>query len=115
MNIRITIEGVDRRDIDALLNIPNQLERNERLLRRILDKENQQMASTQQLLAAVSAQTTVIASVGEFISTLKAELLAQGVAQADIDAAFEGVNANTTTAALFVNTPTPAPEPVPEP
>lgn len=73
------------------------------------------MASTAELLAAVSAQTTVIAGVGEFIVQLKAQLLANGVAQADIDAAFEGVTANTTTAALFVNTPTPAPEPAPEP
>lgn len=109
--MKITIEGVDRRDIEAFLNIPNQLERNERLLRRILDKENQQMASTQELLAAVSAQTTVIAGVGTFIDELKAQLLANGVAQADIDSAFAGVNANTTTAALFVNTPTPEPTP----
>ena len=125
MSTRITIESDDpnvlsfffdlRRLSRQVAELTDQSRQNERLLRRIGIQEDMSMARETELLAAVSAQTTVIASVGAFIQTLKEQLLANGVSQEAIDAALEGVTANSATAAMFVNTPTPPPEPGPEP
>lgn len=62
-----------------------------------------------EVLEAVRQQTTVTDSLGVFVQQLKDQLAAQGVDQAAIDAAFEGVTANTAKEAVFQNTPTPAP------
>lgn len=61
------------------------------------------------VLAAVQKETTVIDSLGVFVQQLKDQLVAQGVDQAAIDAAFAGITANTLTEAAFMNTPTPPP------
>lgn len=68
---------------------------------------------TSELLEAVRQQKTVIDSFGAFVEGLKAKAAEQGIEQADVDAIFEGVTANTAAAAVFVNTPTPAPPDVP--
>jgi hypothetical protein len=79
----------------------------------LIGKEDAMARTGRELLEAVKQQTTVINSFGAFVDGLKANLAERGIEQADIDAAFEGVTANTAAAAVFVNTPTPVPADIP--
>src|ERR1017187_9337246 len=77
-------------------------------LSQVSDKETQLMSTLDDDIAAIAAQTTVIGSLTTFITSLEDQIKALGITpaqQAQIDAIFSNVTANTTaiSAALVQN------------
>ena len=76
------------------------------------------MATLDDDVAAISAQTTVIASLGAFIQSLKDQITGGGVTgltpaqQAQIDDIFANVTANNAAIAAALTTNTPVAQPV---
>ncbi len=106
---RTSLASFQRNVLEQLSEIRNTLEnivnQNYREAKRIKDMSK----TTKDVLAAVAKESTVLDSVAVFIQELKDKAAQQGVEQADIEAIFAGVEANTAKAALFQNTPTPEP------
>jgi hypothetical protein len=87
-----------------------QLDRIERKLDTLLNLRRTDMAVWTDIIDKIAEQTTLLGGFGAAIEALKANLLSQGVPAAAIDAAFVGLEANSTAlkaaaAALVVNTP----------
>lgn len=78
-----------------------------KLLRLVLSRETKIMAREQELLDAMTAQTTVTQGLVTLVNDVEAKLLAQGIDQATIDQALAGFKANTQAMsdALVANTP----------
>jgi transposase len=82
----------------------------------IIEKENQIMATLQQDVDAIAAETTAVGSLTTFIQGLEAQIAAMpGLSsdqQAQIDSIFDGVtkNAAAINAAMAINVP-PSPPP----
>ena len=83
----------------------------------IIKKEDQIMSTLQDVVDEVTAETTMIGGLATFIQGLEAQIAAlpglTAAQQAQIDAIFANVGANTAaiTAAMAINVP-PAPPPV---
>jgi len=80
-----------------------------RLLERIYRKELSNMAKIDDVLTDVAEEKTLIDGLGAFIQGLKDQLIADGLDQAKVDAAFAAVEANKAelAAALAANVPAP--------
>jgi cell division FtsZ-interacting protein ZapD len=99
-------------EIERLLKRMNgTLEEIKHMLVLNLKLEITNMATLDELLAEVERDTTVTAGIATMIEKLQADLAAQGVDQAKIDAVFAGVKANTDALAakLVANTPSAPP------
>jgi hypothetical protein len=87
-----------------------QLDRIEQKIDLLLKQGELNMASIKDIQAAVAEETTLIGAISDLVAGLKQRLIDIGVAQADIDAAFTGLTANSAamraiTEAVVANTP----------
>lgn len=87
----------------------------------LTQKVNTIMSTLDDDIAAIAAQTTAVDSLATFIQGLQAQIAAlpglTAAQQAQVDAIFASVSANTAaiTSAMAANVPPPAPAPAPSP
>lgn len=99
INANVVVQLANTTEVAEINNKLDKIQANQEIL----------MATIDDVLADVTAQTTVVEGIASLVQGLKDQLAAQGVDQAKIDKAFAGLEANNAAMALLKNTPTPAP------